>query len=182
MMTAVWASPIVTRTCSPVSLRSTRAVGSSSSIRWRAGPILSRSALVCGSIATISVGMGKSRGGRTNGRSFEAGCRRSTVTVSLATAPISPASSSPIASCSLPWRSSSWPIRSSSPCVEFQAWACEWSVPDSTRRYVSRPDERVGGGLEDADEERPVGSGGTAIAAPDRSVGCTGASSAGEGR
>ena len=61
------------------------------------------------------------------------------VTASFATAPISPAFSSPIGSCSLPWRRSSWPIRSSSPRVAFQTWACEWSVPDRTRRYVSRP-------------------------------------------
>ena len=38
--------------------RSTRAVGSSSSIRWSAGPSLSRSALVWGSIANGSVGSG----------------------------------------------------------------------------------------------------------------------------
>ena len=42
-ITAVWASPIVRRTCSPVALRSRRTVGSSSSIRASAGPILSRS-------------------------------------------------------------------------------------------------------------------------------------------
>ena len=42
-------------------------------------------------------------------------------------------------SCSLPWRSSSWPIRSSALRVVFQTCACEWSVPDRTRRYVSRP-------------------------------------------
>ena len=63
-MTAMWASPIATRSCSPVAERSTRADGSSSSIRWRAAPILSRSALVCGSIATDSDGTGKSSGGR----------------------------------------------------------------------------------------------------------------------
>ena len=62
MITATCASPIVRRICSPVSLRSTRAVGSSSSIRWSAGPILSRSPLDTGSIATWSVGSGKSIG------------------------------------------------------------------------------------------------------------------------
>ncbi len=59
MITALWASPIVRRTCSPVALRSSRTVGSSSSIRASAGPILSRSPLLCGSMATISVGSGK---------------------------------------------------------------------------------------------------------------------------
>ena len=42
------------------------------------------------------------------------------VTVSFATAPISPASSSPIGSCSLPWRRRSWPIRSSASRFAFQ--------------------------------------------------------------
>ena len=66
-MTAMWASPIATRSCSPVADRSTRADGSSSSIRWRAAPILSRSAFVWGSIATDRVGSGKSSGGRMIG-------------------------------------------------------------------------------------------------------------------
>ncbi len=57
-MTAICVSPSVTRSCSPVGLRSTRTDGSSSSMRCRAGPILSRSALVWGSIATTSVGVG----------------------------------------------------------------------------------------------------------------------------
>ena len=57
-MTATCASPMARRICSPVSERSTRAVGSSSSIRASAGPILSRSPLDSGSIATCSVGSG----------------------------------------------------------------------------------------------------------------------------
>ena len=67
VITAMWASPIATQDLLAGRRRSTRAVGSSSSIRWSAGPILSRSALDCGSIATERVGSGKSIGGRTSG-------------------------------------------------------------------------------------------------------------------
>ena len=133
MITAACASPRVRRICSPASLRSTRAEGSSSSIRWSAGPILSRSVLVWGSMAMISVGSGKVSGGSVNGRSFEDSVSPVAVTASFATAPISPAFSSPVGSCSLPWSSSSCPRRSSAPCAAFQAWPWEWSVPDSTR-------------------------------------------------
>ena len=55
-MTEMCASPIVRRTCSPSSVRSRRTVGSSSSIRWRAGPILSRSPFEAGSMASTSDG------------------------------------------------------------------------------------------------------------------------------
>jgi hypothetical protein len=113
MITAVWASPIVRRICSPASLRSRRAEGSSSSIRWRAGPILSRSPFVRGSIATVSVGSGNERSGSVSGFSFDESVSPVRVTASFAIAPISPASSSPIGSCSLPCRRRSWPIRSS---------------------------------------------------------------------
>ena len=85
-------------------------------------------------MATMSDGAGKSSGGRRSGFSFVASVSPVSVTASLATAPISPALSSPIGSCSLPCSSSSWPMRSSSSRVVFQTWAWEWSVPDSTRR------------------------------------------------
>ena len=85
-------------------------------------------------MATISDGSGKSSAGRTSGFSRDAIVSPVSVTASLAIAPISPALSSPIGSCSLPWSSSSWPIRSSSLRLLFQTWACEWSVPDRTRR------------------------------------------------
>ena len=139
MMTAVWASPIVRRTCSPMGERSRRTVGSSSSMRASAGPILSRSPFETGSMATTSDGIGNSSGGRVSGAAWADSVSPVSVTVSLAIAPISPAFSSPMGSCSLPCSSSSWPIRSSAPWVAFQMWACEWSVPDRTRRYVSRP-------------------------------------------
>ena len=133
-MTAMWASPIATRSCSPVGDRSTRADGSSSSIRWSAAPILSRSAFVWGSIATDSDGSGKSSGGRISGFSRDESVSPVSVAASLATAPISPAWSSPIGSWSLPWSRRSWPIRSSSSRFAFQAWAWPWSVPLRTRR------------------------------------------------
>ena len=121
-------------------------VGSSSSIRWRAGPILSRSALVCGSMATASDGLREvERRQRSAASRATTACRRSRSRSSLATAPISPALSSPIGSCSLPWRSSSWPIRSSSPRVAFQTWAWEWSVPRQHAQVGQPADERVGG-------------------------------------
>ncbi len=129
-ITAMWASPRATSNCSPVGARSTRALGSSSSIRWRAVPILSRSAFVCGSIATDSVGSGKGMSGRTSGFSFAVRVSPVSVTASLATAPIWPALSSPTGSWSLPCRSRSWPIRSSSPRFAFQAWAWPWIVPE----------------------------------------------------
>ena len=95
---------------------------------------MSRSPFDSGSIATTSDGDGNSSAGSVSGFSFDARVSPVSVTASLATAPISPALSSPIGSCSLPWSSSSWPIRSSSPRVAFQTWACEWSVPERTRR------------------------------------------------
>ena len=85
-------------------------------------------------MATISDGSGKSSGARMSGFSRVVSVSPVSVTVSFATAPISPAFSSPIGSCSLPWSSSSWPIRSSSLRVPFQTCACERSVPDMTRR------------------------------------------------
>ena len=156
MMTAVWASPIVRRTCSPVDDRSRRTVGSSSSIRARAGPILSRSPLVWGSMATTSDGSGNSSGGSVSGRLAADSVSPVSVTVSLATAPISPALSSPIGSCSLPCSSSSWPIRSSSPCVAFQTWACESERAGQDAQVGQPADERVGGRLEDPDQQRAV--------------------------
>ena len=110
-----------------MSLRVTRAEGSSSSIRWSAAPILSRSAFVCGSIARASDGAGKASGGNRSGFSRDESVSPVSVTPSFATAPISPALISPIGSWSLPWRSNSWPIRSSSPRVAFHAWPWLWS-------------------------------------------------------
>ena len=156
MMTAVWASPIVRRTCSPMGERSRRTVGSSSSIRASAGPILSRSPFETGSIATTSDGAGNSSGGSVSGAAWADSVSPVSVTVSLATAPISPAFSSPIGSCSLPCSSSSWPIRSSAPCVAFQMWAWEWSVPRQDPQVRQPADERIRGRLEDADQERAV--------------------------
>ena len=134
VMTATWASPIARRICSPVSLRSTRAVGSSSSIRWSAGPILSRSPLDTGSIATWRVGSGKSIGPRWRAASRVVSVSPVSVTPSFATAPISPARSSAAGSCSLPWRYRSWPMRSSSPRSALNTVPWLLSVPDSTRR------------------------------------------------
>ncbi len=182
MMTALCASPIVRRTCSPVAERSSRTVGSSSSIRASAGPILSRSPLLWGSMATISDGSGKASGGRTSAFSRTVSVSPVSVTASLATAPISPALSSPMGSCSLPWSSSSCPIRSSSSRLPFQTWACERSVPDSTRRYVSRPTNGSAVVLNTRTSSGPLSSAATSTVAPDLSVALVGGSSAGEGR
>ena len=182
MMTAVWASPIVRRTCSPVSERSRRAVGSSSSIRARAGPILSRSCLDTGSIATSSDGAGNSSAGSRSGRSFVASVSPVSVTASFATAPISPALSSPIGSWSLPCSSRSCPIRSSWSRVVFQTCAWERSVPDRTRRYVSRPTNGSAVVLKTRTSSGPFSSAGISTSAPPLSRALAGASSAGEGR
>ncbi len=152
----MWASPIARSSCSPVVDRSTRAVGSSSSIRWRAAPILSRSAFVCGSIATDRDGSGKSIGGRMTGFSRADSVSPVSVAASLATAPISPAWSSPIGSWSLPCRSSSWPIRSSSSRfgVPGVGLAVERAAQDPEIRQPA--DERVRRRLERPGDERPV--------------------------
>ena len=153
-MTAMWASPVATRSCSPVADRSTRADGSSSSIRWSAAPILSRSAFVWGSIATVRVGTGKSSGGRMIGASFDDSVSPVSVDGQLRDgADLARLVSSPIGSWSLPWSSSSWPIRSSSSRFAFQAWAWPWSVPERTRRYVSRPTNGSAAVLNDAGDE-----------------------------
>jgi hypothetical protein len=154
-MTATCASPIVNRTCSPVSLRSSRAVGSSSSIRWRAGPILSRSPLDTGSIATTSVGSG-TRSGQPERVLAVDSVSPVSVEESFATAPISPALRSPIGSCSLPWSSRSWPIRSSSPRARRSTRALAPERPGQDPQVRQAADERIGGRLEDADQERAV--------------------------
>ena len=128
---------------------------------------MSRSAFVWGSIATDSDGSGKSIGGRTIGLSFEDSVSPVSVATSFATAPISPAWSSPMGSWSLPWRSSSWPIRSSSSRPAFQEWAWLRSVPLSTRRYVSRPTNGSAAVLKTRATSGPAGSGVITTGAPD---------------
>ena len=62
-----------------------------------------------------------------------------TVSLSLATAPMSPAANSPAALCSLPWSSRSWPRRSL-PCVrELTSVESALTVPERTRKTVIRP-------------------------------------------
>ena len=107
-------------------------------------------------MAMTSVGSGKVSGGSVSGFSLLESVSPVEVTDSFAIAPISPAFSSPIGSCSLPWRSSSWPMRSSWPRAWFQAWPCEWSVPGQDAQVGEPADERVRGGLEHAGEERAV--------------------------
>ena len=115
-------------------LRSTRMLGSSSTSRVRAELSLSRSALDAGSTATGNVGGGKVRPGRRRGVSRVDRLSPVTVWTSFATAPISPATSSPTGSWSLPLMRSTWPIRSSSPRPLFQTWSCDLIVPDHTRK------------------------------------------------
>ncbi len=73
-------------------------------------------------------------------------------------------------------------MRSSSPRSAFQMWSCEAILPEKTRKYVSRPDERVGGGLEDARQERPVGSLLDVDLLARASIALTGCSSSGDGQ
>ena len=74
-------------------------------------------------------------------------------------------------------------MRSSSPRVAFQAWSCEWSVPESTRMYVRRPTNGSAAVLKARTRSGPLGSGGTATGSLDLgSCAVTGPSSAGEGK
>ena len=73
-------------------------------------------------------------------------------------------------------------MRSSSPLVALKIVPWLLSVPDRTRRYVSRPDERVGGGLEHADEGLAAVRRATSTSLPALSVAAYGPSSSGEGR
>ena len=50
-------------------------------------------------------------------------------------------------------------MRSSSPRVAFQAWPCEWSVPEKTRMYVSRPTNGSAAVLNTRTRSGPLGSG-----------------------
>ena len=157
MMTAMWASPIVAqdllagRRCARA-----RTVGSSSSIRcegrrpscrgrpwsaarWRPAATAPGTRAAAGAAASPST----------------TSVSPVSVTASLATAPISPALSSPIGSCSLPWSSSSWPIRSSSPRVGVPDVGLRLERARQDAQVGQPPDERVGGGLEDAHEQRP---------------------------
>ena len=81
------------------------------------------------------------------------------VTVSLATAPISPGRSSPTGSWSLPCSRRSWPIRSSSRLLRVPHVGLAAQRPREDPQVGQPADERVGGRLEDADEERAVGIG-----------------------
>ena len=123
--------------------RSTRADGSSSSIRWRAAPILSRSALVWGSIATGSVGCGKSSGGRSSGSPWSTACRRSRSRQLRDRADLAGLELADRLLV-LAVEQQQPPIRSSSSRLAFQAWAWPWSVPDRTAEVGQPADERVG--------------------------------------
>ena len=73
-------------------------------------------------------------------------------------------------------------MRSSALRVVFQTWACEWSVPDSTRRYVRRPTNGSAVVLNTRTTSGPFSSAGTSTVSPPLSLTSTGGSSAGEGR
>ena len=107
-----------------------------------------------GSIATRSDGSGKSSGGSFRPASRDVSVSPVSVTASLATAPISPALSSPIGSCSLPWRQQQLadPLVLALGGVPDVRLALERAGQDA--QVGQPPDERVGGGLEHADEER----------------------------
>ena len=158
MMTATCASPIARRICSPVSLRSTRAVGSSSSIRWSAGPILSRSPFDTGSIATWSVGLGEVDR-RRDGARHRAVVIVSPVSVtpSLATAPISPASQlgRRLLLLAVEVQQLADALVLAPVGVEHRPLALERPRQDAQVRQPA--DERVGGGLEHADEQLAAG-------------------------
>ena len=183
MMTAVCASPIVRRTCSPVALRSSRTVGSSSSIRASAGPILSRSPLLCGSMATISDGSGKSSGGSTSGFSRDAervaglGHRQLRDRADLAGLELADR----LLLLAVEQQQLADPLVLVAGRVPDVRLRAERAGQDAQVRQP--PDERVGRGLEHADEER-AGLVGRDLDVGARLVGRPrpAASSAGEGR
>ena len=128
---------------------------------------LSSSPLVLGSIAKAMTGWGSFTAGMAIGSSRAASQSPARVSLSLATAPMSPGPKPWDWRLSLPSKDSSWPMRS-------LAWARVFSVRVGLDRAlvdpeeVDAPGERVGLGLEHVGEELAleVGSGVTSGSAP----------------
>ena len=103
--------------------------------RLSAAPILSRSALVCGSIATGSVGRRE-----LDRRQLERLLARRQRVAGVGVdelgdgADLARARSTPTGSVSLPLTRSTWPMRSSSPRSAFQTWSCDAILPEKTRK------------------------------------------------
>ncbi len=140
-MTSTCASPMAVRIVSPVpSSRRTWTDGSSSCSRASACPSLSRSALLSGSMLTWSDGAGNSKRGSSTACALSATSVSPTVVlVSFAMAAMSPGPTCERFSWSLPWMARRFPTRSSSFLLALTT--CPWlrSVPEMTRKQVSRP-------------------------------------------
>ena len=121
------------------SSRWTWSAGSSSCSRCSALASLSSSADVWAVMATDSTGVGRSSGGTFTGLPLAAACRRWSCSLSLATAPMSPAGRDCTGSVSLPrsrirsCRRSSWPVRL------LTRWSSGLIVPDSTLKSDTWP-------------------------------------------
>ncbi len=85
------------------------------------------------------VGSGCSMGGTVTGLPLGARVSPVAVAASLATAPMSPATSSEAVSCSLPRTVSRPCSRSSVPVRLFTRWSSGRTVPDSTRNRLTCP-------------------------------------------
>ena len=94
-----------------------------------------------------------------NGRSLLESVSPVAVTASFATAPISPALSSAVGSCSLPWRRSSWPDALLGVAVRVPGMALRVERAREDADVREPPDERIGCGLEHARKERSRGIG-----------------------
>ena len=161
MMTAMWASPIVRRTCSPVALRSRRTVGSSSSIRGER-----RAHLVEVALALRLDGDHQRRLGEVERRQDERLLARRERVAGLGHGQLRDRAD--LAGLELADRLLLLAVEQqqlADPLVLargslFQTCACEWSVPGQDAQVGQPADERVGGRLEHADEERAVLVGG----------------------
>ena len=90
---------------------------------WSAVDILSRSALLAGSMATEKDGGGNAIGSYRIGASLSHSVAFVDVAVSFGMAQMSPAPTASVISCSLPRRKKIWPTRSVSPFVA--SYTCE---------------------------------------------------------
>ena len=154
--TASWVSPMPERMVSPVSRsRCTCSVGSSSARRVRAEPILSMSALVLGCTASLKMGLGKTMGVSLTGLSWAQRVSPVAVTLSLATAPMSPAPTWVTGSWVLPPQHEELPDAFGRVLVEFQTCELLSIAPAKNAEIGQLAHIGVGGGLENQRRQRP---------------------------
>ncbi len=114
-------------------------VASSSSSRCIAVLILSSSPRLFGSMAYDNTGSGNTIGGKVRPAALSARVSLVRVSLSLATAPRSPALSSGTLVAVLPCITIRWPSRSGLFCVALVTVESALSVPWKTRNIVMRP-------------------------------------------